>query len=142
MKSHFTPSMLKSKLIKFFFFERKEVRLLYISVTGFRSHTSPAIFVLILCLYYACIIPTMSLLCLLCLHYAYTMPTMPVLCLLCLNYACTMPVLCLLCLFITTQPGSSFLLFVFAQFLSGICLRVKADLFFWQNAVSFKSINI
>ena len=61
--------MLKSELIKFFF-ERKEVRFLYIGATGFRSHTSPAIFVLVLCL--------------LCLYYACTMPTkstMPVLCL-------------------------------------------------------------
>ena len=138
MKSHFTPSMLKSKLIKLIFFERKEVRLLYISVTGFRSHTYPAIFVLILCLYYSYYVSTMPTMPALCLYYAYyacTMPTMPELC---LYYACTMPTMP-----IHNHPTrSSFLLFVFAQFLSGICLRVKADLFFWQNAVSFKSINI
>ena len=64
-----------------------------------------------LCLYYAyyaCTMPTTSVLCLLFLCYAYyvcTMPTMPILCLIYLyyayyaNYACTMlimPVLCLL----------------------------------------------
>ena len=65
--------MLKTKLIKLIFFERKEVRLLYISATGFRSHTSPTIFVPVLCL--------------LCLYYAYYVSTMPVLCLLCLYYA-------------------------------------------------------
>ena len=105
MKSHCTSSMLKSKLIQLIFFERKEVRLLYIGATGFQLQTSPAIFVPILCLlclYYAC---TMSLLCLLCLYYACTMPTIPVLCLQYLYYAyntCTMPTMPVLCLFITT----------------------------------------
>ena len=59
----------------------------------------------LLCLYYACTMPTMPVLCLLCLYYAYyacAMPTMPVLCLYYAYYACTMPtmpVLCLLCLY-------------------------------------------
>ena len=35
------------------------------------------------------------------------------------------------------KRGSSFLLFAVAQFLSLICLRVKADLFFWQNDSGF-----
>ena len=55
--------MLKSKLIKLIFFERKEVRLLYFSATVFRSHTSPAIFVPVLCLLFLCYA-----------HYACTMP--------------------------------------------------------------------
>ena len=64
MKSHCTSSMLKSELIKLiFFFEKEEVRLLYIGVTSFWTHLSPAIFVPVLCL--------------LCLYYACTMPTMP-----------------------------------------------------------------
>ena len=89
MKSHCTPSMLKSKLIKLFFF--KELRLLYIGVTGFRTHTSPAIFVPVLCL--------------LCLYYVSTMPVLCLLCLLCLYYVSTMPVLCLLCLYyVSTMP--------------------------------------
>ena len=56
---------LKSTLIKLriSFFERKELRLYYIGVSGFLSHTFPTIFVLCLpCLYYAyypCTIPTM-----------------------------------------------------------------------------------
>ena len=112
MKSHCTPSMLKSKLIKLiFFFEKKELRLLYIGATGFRTHTSPAIFIPVirlLCLdyaHYAYYVSTTPVQCLLCLYYAYyacTIPTMPVLSLLCLYYACTMPmmpVLCLLCLY-------------------------------------------
>ena len=57
MKSHCILSMLKSKLIKLiFFFEKKEVRLLYIGATGFWMHTSAAMFVpvlCLLCLYYA-----------------------------------------------------------------------------------------
>ena len=59
----------------------------------------------LLCLYYACTMPTMPVLCLLCLYYAYyacTMLTMPVLCLLCLYYAyyaCTMPTMPVLCLY-------------------------------------------
>ena len=60
VKSHCTPSKLKSKLIKLIFFERKEVRLLYIGATGFRLHTTPTIFVPVLCL-----------LCLQCLYYVY-----------------------------------------------------------------------
>ena len=112
VKSRCTPSMLKSKLIKLIFFERKEVRLLYIGATGFQSHTSPTIFALLLCLlclyyghyaYYDCTmstIPVPCLLCLQCQYYAYydcAMPTIPVPCLLCLCYvcyaynACTMP---------------------------------------------------
>ena len=47
------PSMLRSKLIKLIVFERREVRLLYIGVTGFQSHTSPTVFVSVLCLYCA-----------------------------------------------------------------------------------------
>ena len=50
VKYYCTPSMLKSKLIKLIFFERKEVRLLYIGVTGFQSHTSPTTFIPVLCL--------------------------------------------------------------------------------------------
>ena len=61
------PSMLRSKLIKLIVFERREVRLLYIGGTGFRSHTSPTVFVPVLCLYYV--------------YYACTVPTLPVLCL-------------------------------------------------------------
>ena len=115
MKSHCTPSMLKSKLIKLIFFESKEVRLLYIGATGFWSHTSSAIFETVLCLlclyyaYYACTMPPMPvrLLCLLCLYYAYhacIMPTILVLCLLFLYYAyyaCTMPTMPVLC---STMP--------------------------------------
>ena len=50
------------------FFERKEVRLRYIGVTGFRSHTS----LLFLCYaYYVCTMPTAPAQCLLCQYYAY-----------------------------------------------------------------------
>ena len=108
MKSHCTPSMLKSKLIKLIFFERKEVKLLYIGATGFRSHTSSAIFepvLCLLCLYYAHYTSTRSLLCLCYAYYACTMPTMPATLTMpvqCLCYASTrptMPVLCPLCLY-------------------------------------------
>ena len=130
---HCTPSM----LIKLIFFGRKEVRLLYIGVTGFRSHTSPTIFAPILCLpclcyahyaYYACTLPT-TVLCLYHAYYSCTMPTMPVPCPLylcyayyaftmlapCLYYACimsTMPtmfsLLPVLCLFITTPASLTY----------------------------------
>ena len=99
VKSHCTLSMLKSKLIKLIFFRRKEVRLLYFGVTGFRSHISSILFtmptMLVLCVHYTyyAYYAAMSVLCLLCLyyaHYAYY-STMLVLCLHYAYYACNMP---------------------------------------------------
>ena len=81
-----------------FFCERKEVRLLYIGATGFRSHTFPTNPALcLLCLYYA-------LLCLLCLYHAYTMSTMPTILVPCLYYA-YYSVLCPLCLYYSTMSA-------------------------------------
>ena len=52
MKSHCTPSMLKSELMKLIFFLKERGKaFFYIGATDFRSHTSSAIFVPVLCLF-------------------------------------------------------------------------------------------